>query len=522
VRRAGGEFQTVQDFGPKSDLDWTTLGREGVYQIEVTAQDMVSGDTLVASSNIQFDPLTQNGQETVTATANALVFIFSAPPCSPGGRMRVAFQTDAGATTYTRFKNCTAHSLNFYLAGMLPQTKYHAHSILETLNAIVEGSPVDFTSGALPDGLQLPTYTITQPADPASPQQILLRSPLSGTTTATDLNGNVLWYYPGYISLTRPNNGSIFGFVLDPSQDPSHQILREVDLAGVTIRETNAQRVTEQLQAMGFQGITSFHHEVRALPNGRIMALGATEQLLTGVQDPGTVDVLGDMIVVLDSNLNLVWAWDAIQWLDPKRLATLHETCTPKGGGCPTFYLAPIANDWLHGNALEPTDDGNILYSSRHQDWVMKISYDGGTGDGHILWRLGKEGDFTYAGNDPYPWFSHQHDPAMIPGSKGKMTVFDNGSVRFASDDTAHSRGQVLQIDENNKTANLILNADMGAYSAHMLANGNFHFDLGIIRGTTTARSVEVDLQGNFVYQIQTNAPEYRTFRLQDLYTNGY
>jgi hypothetical protein len=321
----------------------------------------------------------------------------------------------------------------------------------------------------------------------------------------------------------------MFGFIQDPLQDPSRQILREFDLAGVTIRETNAARVTEQLQAMGYEGITSFHHEVRALPGGRIMALAATEQFLTGVQGPGAVDVLSDMIVVLDANLNVVWAWDALQWLDPKRLATLNETCTPRGGGCPAFYLAPVANDWLHGNSLELTEDGNILYSVRHQDWVIKISYDGGEGDGHILWRLGKDGDFTLASGDPDPWFSHQHDAAIIPGSSGRMTIFDNGDVRYAADQSIHSRGQLLQLDETAKTAKLILNADLGAYSyalgsGHRLTDGNFHFNLGILRGAgaPTARSVAVDKQGNIMYQIEANAPEYRTFRLKDLYTSGY
>jgi len=229
---------------------------------------------------------------------------------------------------------------------------------------------------------------------------------------------------------------------------------------------------------------------------------------------------------VLDSNLNVVWAWDAIQWLDPKRVAPLHETCVPQAGGCPAFYMAPKANDWLHGNALELTEDGNILYSSRHQDWVIKISFDGGVGDGHILWRLGKEGDFTFSGDDPYPWFSHQHDPALIPASNGKMTLFDNGVARVLADSTAHSRGQVLQLDESAMTAKLVLNADLGTYSpalgsAHRLNNGNFHFDLGVVGGTTS-QSVEVDKQGKIVYQIQASGPEYRTFRLQDLYTNGY
>ena len=465
TRKPGGEFQTVRDFGPGPSLDWTTLDRDGTYQIEVTAEDMVSGDTMVATSDVQFDPLTEKEKEMVTPTANALVYIFSAPPCSAGGRMRVAFQSDAGAVTYTPYKDCGAHSLNFYLAGMLPQTTYRAYSILETVTNVLSGVPITFTSGALPNGLLVPNYTITKPAGAGSPQQILLQSPLSGIAIATDLSGNVVWYYPGYISLTRPDSGSLFGFVQDPTADPSQQILREFDLAGVTLRETNAERVTAQLHAMGFQGITSFHHEVRLLPGGRIMALGCTEQLLTGVQAPGTVDVLADMIVVLDSNLNLVWAWDATRWLDLKRLATLGETCMVQGGGCPAFYLAPIANDWLHGNSLELTEDGNILYSARHQDWVIKISYDGGNGDGHILWRLGKDGDFTIASNDSSPWFSHQHDPGLIPGTNGTMTVFDDGDIRFATDSTIHSRGQVLQLDETNKTATLVLNADLGAYS---------------------------------------------------------
>ena len=43
------------------------------------------------------------------------------------------FQNDDGLTTATPYKNCTpAHALNFYLAGILPQTAYHAHSELDT------------------------------------------------------------------------------------------------------------------------------------------------------------------------------------------------------------------------------------------------------------------------------------------------------------------------------------------------------------------------------------------------------
>ena len=42
--------------------------------------------------------------------------------------------------------------------------------------------------------------------------------------------------------------------------------------------------------------------------------------MLTGVQGKGTVDVLGDMILVLDRDLQVVWTWDAFDHLDPHRI----------------------------------------------------------------------------------------------------------------------------------------------------------------------------------------------------------
>ncbi len=78
---------------------------------------------------------------------------------------------------------------------------------------------------------------------------------------------------------------------------------------------------------------------------------------MTGVQSAGTDDVLSDMILVLDSDLNLVWAWDAIQWLDPKRLATLKETCTNTGeDALGALFVSPNRRRTGCTNALELTD----------------------------------------------------------------------------------------------------------------------------------------------------------------------
>ena len=384
---------------------------------------------------------------------------------------------------------------------------------------------MSFKTGTLP--LQLAPYTVSNAPSGAS-QGVLLQSGLFEPAVATDLNGNVLWYYPsGDVSfLTRPVPGGTFlGIYEDSTKDVAHQVLREFDLAGYTVRETNAARVNQQLQAMNKRQISAFHHEAEKLPDGTILTLGAVEQILTDVQGSGPVDVIGDMIIALDKNLQVIWTWDAFDHLDPHRMALLGETCSPTTAGCPPVYLAPTANDWLHGNALQFTADGNILYSSRHQNWIVKIDYSNGAGTGNVLWRLGLGGDFTINSSDPYPWFSHQHDANFEAADVTLLDVFDNGNMRYASDPSAHSRGQVLKIDEQNRIATPVLNADLGAFSlavgsAQRLADGNMHFDLGFINTAQGqfSQSVEVDGNGSIGYEIQAQTPFYRTFRMSSLY----
>lgn len=318
---------------------------------------------------------------------------------------------------------------------------------------------------------------------------------------------------------THPARGGyFFGLDEDEGGDPYRQILREFDLAGVTVRETNAARVNEQLVAMGKRKINAFHHEARRLSNGNIVVLAGVEEILTNVQGPGPVNVLGDMIIVLTPSLDVVWTWDGFDHLDTRRTATQRDMCTPDS--CPPLLLAPEANDWLHGNAVTETPEGNLLYSARSQDWVIKIDYRGGEGPGDVLWRLGKDGDFAIVSTDPSPWFSHQHDPEIEVD--GTLTIFDNGNVRQMANSNAHSRGQVYRLDEANRRAELVVNADLGVYafalgSAQLLEDGNYFFDAGF-RDDGTGISIESDPAGQVQYAIESNVPEYRTFRMKNMY----
>ena len=179
-----------------------------------------------------------------------------------------------------------------------------------------------------------------------------------------------------------------------------------------------------------------------------------------GTQDD-PVDIIGDMVLIVDHNMQLVWAWDSFAHQDLSRAATMGDICIQNtGAGCPPFNKDfTTANDWLHTNSAQLTADGNIMLSERSQDWVIKINYNNGQGDGSLMWRLGPFGDFTILNppqqtcGDPnvYPWFTHQHDAAFqVDQPSGKVfTVFDDGNLRHKQcGKTGNSRGMMLNMQE--------------------------------------------------------------------------
>jgi arylsulfate sulfotransferase len=522
VREVGSDYTMIRDYGPLTSLDWTASDHEGLYEMEVSAKNRLTGELAATSSIYQMLSRVSSGGPVVSPTAHPLVYLYSAL-CPGGSQMKVQFEARDGVIQETPYKACqTGRSMNFYLAGLRSNTEYTARHIINSGGQLATGPDILFGMSQAAQGLFTETV-IQQPAAGVS-SPILLGSSLNGAV-AHDLAGNVVWYTDnGIYTVTRPEDGGYFwGLIESELFDPSEQVIRKFDLVGMTVLETNAARVNEQLAALGRPQITGFHHEARTLPNGNIAALAGVEQILTDVQGPGPVDVLGDMIVVLDSNLNVVWTWNTFDHLDVTRKAVLGETCGAVSG-CAPFYLAKTANDWTHGNSIQQTPDGELLYSSRHQDWLIKVSYQNGTGDGHVIWRLGNDGDFQINSSDPWPWFSHQHDANFEFSDPTALLVFDDGNTRVASMG-GNSRGQVLKLDEPNRVASFILNADLGVFSmavgsAQLLPDQNYHFDAGFVpEGTGVAYSFEVDGTAHIVYEAKANAILYRTFRMTNLYT---
>jgi len=531
--RARPRFAMVRDYSLDGSFKWAPM-QEGAYDVRVRVKDGFDG--VQVTSTVVSDRVSSRvtGEDAVVSpTLNPLVALYSAPPCDEG-RVRVRFRPANGPPdapwTRTSALSCVrGQSRNFLVAGMLANTTYemvHAGGEDEDASPL----PLLFTTGTPPATLSIPAFTIRQAPGPGTElrRDVLYHNlaarPAANAVNvlATDLSGRVEWYYDplasGLIAISASApfpKGTVMLAGRDGHRTLGTNVMREIDLGGNPLRETNIDAVNAQLKARGQEIIYGFHHEFLRLPNRNIVTLGWTQRTISVVGTP--TRYAGDMLMVLDPDLQVVWTWDAFDHLDVNRAPILGEVC---GGVGPCPLTGAV--DWLHENAVSWSPaDGNLLISVRTQDWVIKIDYARGTGDGHVIWRLGQGGDFSVSSSDPSPWFSHQHYAHYQDDAT--LLLFDNGNTRKATDPSAHSRGQVWRLDEEAMTATLVVNLDVGNYSpelgaAERMPNGNYVFDSGSQGGGLFGQSIEMLPDGTKVYVQEVAARDYRSFRMSSLY----
>jgi arylsulfate sulfotransferase len=513
VGPTGRPFHVVRDFSPSNTFIWNPM-QEGSYDIQVTVKDGFSASTgESATASYTADSRVAGTGAVVSPTSNPLVALYSAPPSS-GSSMHVEFKpvgSNQSWSSTAELPIVPGESTNFLVAGMLPDSTYLMRHVLDDATT---SAPLTFKTGPLPTNLTFPTFTVQQAPTPGTDltQDIVFHVGIGpyGTvdTVATDLMGNIVWYYDSvangftsYAPSLVPGGTALLLGGNPRSAQGGEDTLREIDLAGDTLRETNIDAVNAELAALGQHSITDFNHDAQRLPNGDTAVLATT---------PRTIDVRGkpilykgDMVLILDQNFQVAWVWDPFNWLNVHRLPTLGEG----------------PSDWTHANSIAWSPaDGNLVVSLRSRDWVIKINYANGTGDGHVLWRLGPGGDVRINSTAPSPWFSHQHDVRYINSST--LVLFDNGNTRHRKSPRAHSRGQELVLDEKTRVATLVVNADLGNYapytgSAQMLPNGNLDFDSPLARQT-----IEVLPDGRTTYVLRMNMDgvQYRSYIYATLY----
>ncbi len=519
----------IYDFREDSSFEWTPLD-EGVYTLIVRARDRLTGEITAGAMRFGIEPRVRT-QSIVTATAHPLVALYSAPACAEGLRMIVMFRhTGEGQRTSTSPRPCrVGQTMNIYLAGMQSDSTYGVQHVLvdETGAPVATGPELSFRTAR--PAIRLPVSTVLRApgaqssyADPITLQSVGKRVGIPHIPFASDMTGKVLWYYNvNNAQIMRPVDGGTL-LLLAPDPDGIHRILREIDVAGNVVRETNWLALNYQLEALGLDPITDLHHEAIRLANGHTLILASLFRMVEGEEGEPPHAFLGDVILDLDENWQIVWSWNGFDHLDTSRLPTLDERCGEHRN--PHVCPDPEAYDWLHSNTIAYVpEDGSLLITVRNQDWVLKLDYQDGAGAGEVLWRLGPEGDFAIQSDDPYPWFTHPHDTHF---EGDQLITYDNGSTRCVETDVCYSRGQLYNIDESTMTVSLALNADLQNFSrafgaAQKLANGNFHFTSGYQgqEGSQYSTLDEVRPDGTLDFSLRTEGFVYRSFRMRDLYT---
>lgn len=484
----------------------------------------------------------------VSSTQNPLVAQYSvAMGCSGVAMVEFGPDTSYGRSTawYPVAGGYTPTPI--LVAGMKASTTYHMRAQTQCAGHAATSQDLTFATGPLPS-IPFPTLTVTRPnpsltssENPGIESINLTEFALSPTTDLiqaffTDRDANPIWYYDlgagnSLEGMKLLRNGHMILNIVQPATFYSR--VREVDLAGNTIRELTISDLQQKVVAAGYDFFPGgFHHDLLPLPNGHLVVLVSIVKDLTDLPGYlGTNPVQGDALIDLDQNWNPDWAWNSFDYLDVNR----HPFGLP---------------DWTHSNTLVYSpDDGNILLSMRNQSWILKIDYNNGAGSGNIVWRLGYQGDFALTAggvptDDPSLWFSAQHFPSFIrqSGPQTTLAIWDNGDSRVLNADgeiclavgtvPCYSRATIFQIDEGAMVANLQW-ADVQQWfgiwggSINQLANNNVEFDLNdpaIPPSPNVASQVqEVTQTSNpqVIWQMDitpVTADAYRAYRVPSLY----
>jgi arylsulfate sulfotransferase len=540
--------------GDTKNLVWSVNGTQGG---SATTGTVDGNGNYTAPSSTQSIAVTVAASSGPSSSVSAQVFVVAPGTVQPTANPQVALYTitpPAGANVSIQFGPTTSYGLStsmqttpanggtvsILVAGMIPNSPYHMQAVVQ-FGAGLNFDDADhlFTTGT-PLVSTLPTLTATTTAGmtPQGGVELLDLGNAIGKvdTVITDLAGRVLWTYtPGTVVAVGdgPNpikllpNGHFLINYSNGGADGSGSVLQEVDLSGQLDWQMTAAQLNQALAAATCAGcnikVVGTHHDFAILPNGHLVVIAATQQVVSGTT------VTGDVLIDLDQNHNPVWLWNEFDHLDINRRP----------------YMYP---DWTHTNAIiYSPDDGNLIISIRHQNWLVKIDYNNGQGAGDILWHLGYQGDFTLLNadgsndGDPTDWFFAQHGPAFVTTNttgKFSLVLFDNGDDRgvtvlaggtcgITGQPDCHSTVPILALDETAMTATLAFNPTTPDYSffggnAETLGNNNVEYDEcspTAKRNSAAIFEVTQTSPPQTVWQMQvTGIYAYRGMRMPSLY----
>ncbi|MBA3648832.1 MAG: aryl-sulfate sulfotransferase [Chitinophagales bacterium] len=224
-------------------------------------------------------------------------------------------------------------------------------------------------------------------------------------------------------------------------------------------------------------------------------------QVVAGGNSDATVK--GLIVQELDIKKNVVFqwrSWDHFQITDADS----------------NTVLTGLTVDYVHGNAVERDNDGNIMVSCRNLCEITKIN----TSTGDIIWRMGGENNqFKFLKDNIPQHFSYQHDIRRI--TNGHVTLFNDGDYLPVQISSAKE----YALDEVNKVATLTwyyehpdINGNhvygRASGSTQRLPNGNTMISWGTIYADQGIPNItEVDLNKNITWEMTFDDGTQRSYR---------
>ena len=321
--------------------------------------------------------------ETASPCAPSLTLSLEENPASPLAPLasidasqpfRVRFEAQDVTPRWTRDE---------HVIGLRAETTY-------TLSAWTEDAcsdAVEWTTGALPG--EVPTYQVSVPWEGPDDGAIVVAGPVLPSDPATapwllgfDRAGEVVYV----VSLDA--NGRSRDLILDGDRFwvPTSAHLHELDASGRSVGEIEL-------------SVGDTHHDVVRTEDGFLVMLEVVQR--QHVDGYGEVDVVGDRVVEVGLDGEVLWSWSSfdhlpVEGFDADLVASRLEALGQLG--------------YTHANSMA-LDGDTVVLSLRHQHAVIGV--DRATGE--IAWRV--DGDTVQ------PPFAAPHDASR---SGDLLQVFDN------------------------------------------------------------------------------------------------
>ena len=376
----------------------------------------------------------------------------------------------------------------FFLWGMRANRVYkiEIYSGEETPELL---ATTEFHSGKAPSYLPL-MYLGEHSAEKTAEGFVLFQygatsyDPVFPVAVMVDTEGEVVWYYEydqwylsafGDVTWNPEKQTILIGLLKDYSaKDSLVEEAIEIDLEGNILWTA--------------PGIMSYYYGPGSWNHAYYMMKDGSVTFPQAVYDGC---VLADRIVNLDAETySENWSWDYRDFFEK-------PSCDENESE--DFYI-----DWTHTNSVSMfKEDGIVYVNSRNFSTFYKIDME----TGKIIWRLGKNGDFTFIGEKDYPWFELAHDPEINGVNGNKVIFFDNGPI-----ERGFSRIVEYTIDETAMTAEMTFEFDglklgKGWWSeywgdADRLENDNIFVTAGFYDMQQTSRFFEVTREGEVVWEL--------------------